>query len=189
MDLGAAISGLKSKIELSLWTQCDVRGQRDAKAVEPSAVVWGIPCAGLLGSWRFCGGPPMLRCCKGWFGLLFKGRNLSVLVADYVHTLPLPVFFYLILRGQTNSRINVRTIRFTCPLLFTTCSNFLTYQPTHTLFKDIPICAVLVYFTCFWNFRQARNQQMKRARKAKRSPHHPSKARTSSVHKSFGGPA
>ena len=93
-------------------------------------------------------------------------------------------------RAQTNSRVNFRTIRLTCPLFLTTCSYFLNYLPTLTL-QTLPVVVVVVVvvvvevevevvevavvavlnFTYFWNFRQAGSQKIQRTTQAKPAPH------------------
>ena len=61
----------------------------------------------------------------------------------------------LMWQGAEKSRVNFRTIRLSCPLFLTTCSYFLAYLPTLTLFSNAPIHVVVVCFTYFWNFRKA----------------------------------
>ena len=110
----------------------------------------------------------------------------SVLVADYDPTLPLPVsftcrFYVGAQRAQRHSRVNIRTIRLTCPVLFTTCSYILTFLSTLALFTDAHICIYIyiIYIYIYSNItlyvfldflRQAGNQNIKRARKAKLAP-------------------
>ena len=75
-------------------------------------------------------------------------------------------------RAQTNSRVHFRTVRLTCPLLFTTLlllSDLTTLHLPHS--KDAPFFAATVCFTYFWNLRQAGDQTLKRAKKAKPAPY------------------
>ena len=76
------------------------------------------------------------ECC---FGPLLLGRCFCVLVADYDRTLAVASvfscrFFFGVRRAQTSSRVNIRTIRLTCPLVPTICSFFLAHLPTYTYF-------------------------------------------------------
>ena len=69
------------------------------------------------------------------FGQIIS-RIGKVQVPDYDHTLPL-----------RTEKIDAGTIRLTCLLLLTTCSNFLTYLPTLTLFTDTPTSEATVFST------------------------------------------
>ena len=92
--------------------------------------------------------------------VFFLGNNFSVLVAGYVHTLPMPVFFTCRFyvgarRAQKQSGVNFRIVRLACPLPLAP-TFLLTNVPRLTLLTDAPIIVVIENLTYFWNFKQAK---------------------------------